>query len=162
MPLAKAMATQAVTLIQPGPADLKRRFNGAVSVVFPRFSSLADRITIEPALLDETAYLKAAVGSFGITPEILIIGIEPTGAEIEQAATLAARSDVTLLFLFDAHLYPGDKRLLDRLQKAARALAVVLLRDPYDAAFLSPGVLGITAFGFRLCQLDAAIARLLG
>jgi beta-N-acetylhexosaminidase len=162
MPLAKAMATQAVTLIQPGPADLKRRLNGAVSVVFPRFSSLAGRITIEPALLDETAYLKAAFGSFGITPEILIAGIEPTGAEIEQAAALSARSDVTLLFLFDAHLYPSNRRLLDRLQETAQALAVVLLRDPYDAAFLSPGVLGITAFGWRLCQLDAAVARLLG
>src|SRR5437899_3115294 len=42
----------------------------------------------------------------------------------------------------------------------ARALAVVLLRDPYDAALLRPGVLGITAYGFRKCQLDAVIARL--
>jgi hypothetical protein len=37
---------------------------------------------------------------------------------------------------------------------------VVLLRDPYDAALLAPGVPGITAFGFRACQLEAVIARL--
>ena len=160
-PLAKAIATQAVTLIQPGPADLKRCFNGTVGVIFPRFSWLADRITIEPPLLDEAAYLQGALGRFGVRPEILIVGIEPTDAEIERAVGLATRSDVALLFLFDAHLYPSNRRLLDRLQEAGRPLAVALLRDPYDAAFLKPGVLGVTAFGFRICQLDAVIARLL-
>ena len=68
---------------------------------------------------------------------------------------------MTLLFLFDAHLYPSNRRLLDRLQETGRPLAVALLRDPYDAEFLRPDVLGVTAFGFRLCQLDAIIARLL-
>ncbi len=160
-PLAKAIATQAATLIQPGPADLRKRFNGTVGVIFPRFSSLADHITIEPAVLDEGAYLSAAFALFGVRPEILTVGIEPTDAEIERAAALASRSDVALLFLFDAHLYPSNRRLLDRLQERGRALAVVLLRDPYDAAYLRPGVLGVTAFGWRICQLDAAIARLL-
>ena len=160
-PLAKAIATQAVTLLQPGSTDLRRRFNGTVGVIFPRFSWLADRITIEPALLDEAAYLQGALGRFGVRPEILIVGIEPTDADIERAAALATRSDVALLFLFDAHLSPSNRRLLDRLQETARPLAVALLRDPYDAAFLRPGVLGVTAFGFRLCQLDAIIARLL-
>jgi len=36
----------------------------------------------------------------------------------------------------------------------------VLLRDPYDAALLAPGVLGITAFGWRACQIEAVVARL--
>ncbi|MBI2154533.1 MAG: beta-N-acetylhexosaminidase [Candidatus Rokubacteria bacterium] len=160
-PLAKAIASQAVTLVQPRHADLTRRFNGAVGVIFPRFSSLADRITVEPALLDETAYLRAAFALFGVRPEILIVGIEPTDPEIERAVVLAARADIALLFLFDAHLYPSNRRLLDRLQETARALAVALLRNPYDAAYLRPGGLGVTAFGFRTCQLDAIIARLL-
>ena len=65
-----------------------------------------------------------------------------------------------MLFLFDAHLYASNAKLLEELQSRARALAVVLLRDPYDAAMLEPGVLGVTAYGFRKCQLDAVIARL--
>ncbi len=160
-PLARAIATEAVTLLQPGPADFRKRLNGAAAVIFPRFSRLADRITIEPPLRDERAYLAAAFGLLGVTPEILLVGIEPADAEVEEAAGLAARSDVTLLFLFDAHLYPSNRRLLDRLQATASALAVALLRNPYDAAFLKPGVLGVTAYGFRLCQLAAVIARLL-
>ena len=161
MPLAKAIASQAVTLVQPGPPGLRRGFNGRVGVIFPRFSSLADRITIEKPLLNEAPYLSGAFAMFGVTPEILIVGIEPTDGEIEHAAALAARSDVALLFLFDAHLYPSNRRLLERLQETGRALAVALLRNPYDAAYLRPGVLGITVFGFRRCQLDALIARLL-
>ena len=46
------------------------------------------------------------------------------------------------------------------MQARARRLAVVLLRDPYDAALLAPGVHGITAFGWRRCQLEAVVARL--
>ncbi|MBI3625189.1 MAG: beta-N-acetylhexosaminidase [Candidatus Rokubacteria bacterium] len=161
-PLAKAITARAVTLVQPGPADLKRRLNGSVGVIFPRFSSLAALITIEDALLDETRYLKEEFSRYSVSPECLVVGIEPRDAEIESAAGLAARSDVTLLFLFDAHLYPSNRRLLDRLQEAAQALAVILLRNPYDAEFLTPGVLAITAYGFRRCQLGAVFARLLG
>jgi hypothetical protein len=95
-----------------------------------------------------------------VTPEPRIVGIEPSAAEIEEAAARAAAADATVLFLYDAHLYPSNRALLDAMQARARHLAVVLLRDPYDAALLAPGVLGITAFGWRRCQLDAVVARL--
>jgi hypothetical protein len=73
----------------------------------------------------------------------------------------AAPADATVLFLYDAHLYPSNRALLDALQGRARPLAVVLLRDPYDASLLAPGVLGITAYGWRACQIEAVVARLL-
>src|SRR5439155_1675694 len=83
----------------------------------------------------------------GVVPETRLVGIEPTDDEITRAAELASACDATVLFLFDAHLYASNARLLTELQTRARALAVVLLRDPYDAALLAPEVLGITAFG---------------
>jgi beta-N-acetylhexosaminidase len=159
-PLAKAIATRAVTETGPGLRDFRRALNGRVAVVFPRFSDLAPRITIEPALCDEAAYVASAFGAAGIAPETLVVGIEPTETEIAQAGTRSAAADATVLFLFDAHLYPSNRELLESLQHRARALAVVLLRDPYDAALLAPGVPGVTAYGFRKCQLDAVIARL--
>jgi hypothetical protein len=66
-----------------------------------------------------------------------------------------------VLFLYDAHLYKSNRALLDALQAAAPALAVILMRDPYDAALLGPGVLGLTAYGWRRCQLEAVLAFLL-
>jgi uncharacterized secreted protein with C-terminal beta-propeller domain len=156
-----AIATQAVTVVAPGAPDLRRAFNGRVAVVVPRFSDLAPRITIEAELMDEKAYVTRAFAPGGVAPDVVPVGIEPTPEEVEAAADRAAGSDATVLFLFDAHLYASNRALLEALQARARALAVVLLRDPYDAALLAPGVLGITAYGFRRCQLDAVIARLL-
>ncbi len=159
-PLAMAMATRAVTVVAQGAPDLRRALNGRVAVVFPRFSELVARITIEPEVCDEKGWVAAELAPAGITPETVVVGIEPTGAEIAEAAGLAEAADVTILFLYDGHLYPSNRELLDALQPRARRLAVVLLRDPYDAALLAPGVLGITAYGWRACQMRAVVSRL--
>jgi beta-N-acetylhexosaminidase len=159
-PLARAIATRAVTALTPVPPDFHRRLNGAVAVIFPRFSDLAPRIMIEPALCDEAGYVTSSFAPLGIEPRTLVVRIEPTDEEIAESARAAAAADATILFLFDARLYPSDRRLLDAVTTSARVCAVVLLRDPYDATLLPPGVLGLTAFGFRRCQLDSVIARL--
>jgi beta-N-acetylhexosaminidase len=159
--LASAIAARAVTMVAPGSPGFARTLNGRVAVIFPRFSDLAPRITIEPEICDERGYIERAFAPGGIAPETLVVGIEPTAEEIVAAAALTARTDATILFLFDGNLYASNRALLDAVQTRARPLAVVLLRDPYDAALLRPGVLGITAYGFRKCQLDAVIARLI-
>ena len=159
-PLAWAIATRAVTRVTPDRPDFTRALNGRVVAVFPRFSELAPRITVEPEVADERGYLVRAFARIGIEPETVLVAIEPAPAEIAVAAERAAAADATVLFLYDAHLYPSNHALLDALTRRARALAVVLLRDPYDAALLAPGVLGLTAYGWRKCQLDAVIARL--
>jgi len=159
-PLAMAMASRAVTELAPGREAFARALNGRVLVVFPRFSELAARITIEPEVCDEAGWVRTAFAPAGVTPDARVVGIEPSATEIEDAAKGAATADATVLFLYDAHLYPSNRALLDALQARARCLAVVLLRDPYDASLLRPGVFGITAFGWRRCQLDAVVARL--
>jgi hypothetical protein len=147
-------------VVSPGRTDFRRALNGRVAVVFPRFAELSARITIEDDLLDERAWLARAFAPGGISPEVCPVGMEPAEAEIGAAAERAAAADATILFLFDAHLYPSNRALLDALQIRARRLAVVLLRDPYDAALLARETLGVTAYGFRRCQLEACIARL--
>ncbi|MBI1958294.1 MAG: hypothetical protein HYS36_03590, partial [Candidatus Rokubacteria bacterium] len=82
--------------------------------------------------------------------------------EIARATGAARRASATILFLYDAHLYPSNRALLEALQRAAPALGVVVMRDPWDAEYLAPVVGGITAYGWRRCQLDACLARLLG
>ncbi|MBI3637050.1 MAG: hypothetical protein HY216_12705, partial [Candidatus Rokubacteria bacterium] len=124
-------------------------------------SDLAARITIEPAVADERGYVSQAFARGGVTPDVTLVGIEPTPMEIDAAAAVAAAADATVLFLYDAHLHPSNRALLDALQGRARHLTVMLLRDPYDAALIAPGVHALTAYGWRKCQLDALIARLL-
>jgi beta-N-acetylhexosaminidase len=158
--LAKAAATRAVTLVTPAQPGFVKKLNGRVAAIFPRFSDLAARIFIEPAVRDETGFLRDTFAPVGISPEAVVVGMEPSAEEIERAAATAGSADATVLFLYDAHLYASNRALLDAVQKRARARAVGLLRDPYDAVLLAPGVLGITAFGWRACQIEAVIARL--
>jgi len=158
--LASAMAARAVTVVNAGAPGFVRALNGRVAVIFPRFSDLAPRITIEPEICDERGYLTQAFGLAGVSPEITLVGIEPSPDETRSATELSRAADATILFLFDAHLYQTNRALLDAVQDGARELAVVLLRDPYDAALLRGRTLGVTAYGFRKCQLDAMIARL--
>jgi beta-N-acetylhexosaminidase len=159
--LARVLASRAVTIVSPPPPGFRPRLNGRVVAVFPRLSSLADRITVEPAMRDEAAYLAAAMAPYGIAPDVEVVSVEPTPAEIDRARARAGAADACILFLYDAHLHPSDRALLGALEETAPALAVVLMRDPYDAEYLPPGVGGITAYGWRRCQLEAVLARLL-
>src|SRR5439155_822926 len=81
-PLARAIATRAVTVVAPGRPDFRRALNGRVAVVFPRFSDLAPRITIEPEIAAETVYVADAFAPAGVVPETRLVGIEPTDDEI--------------------------------------------------------------------------------
>ena len=160
-PLARAMAARAVTMVAAPGAGWKPALNGRVAAIFPRLSALAARITIEPVMQDEPRYLREAMAPLGVRPEVTVVGVEPTADEIEQARAASAAADATVLFLYDAHLYASNKALLEACQAGAKRLAVVLMRDPWDAEYLAPGVAAVTAYGWRRSQLDAAMARLL-
>jgi beta-N-acetylhexosaminidase len=132
----------------------------SLAVIFPQFSSLDAKIMIEKEVLAEKDFIRREFNKFGRNPEIHLVSIEPTEEEIQQAVSLAQNSDLTIFFCYDAHLYPSNKKLLDALQDAAGKLVVDLLRDPYDEDYLEEGVAGLTDFGWRTCQIKAAIEKI--
>ena len=158
--LARALATRAVTTVAPPSAGWRRRLNGQVAVVFPRLSSLADRITVEPAMQEEARYVREAMAPHGIEANVHVVGVEPGEDEIARAASAAREASATILFLYDAHLYGSNRVLLEALQQSAPALGVVLMRDPWDAEYLAPGGAAVTCYGWRACQPEARLARL--
>jgi beta-N-acetylhexosaminidase len=131
-----------------------------ISVIFPQFSWFDAKIMIEKEVLPEKEFVRNEFKKFGLNPDIQIVSIEPADEEIQQAVNLATNSDLTILFCFDAHLYPSNQKLLDALQASAQELVVDLLRDPYDAAFMKAGVACLTDFGWRACQIKAAIEKI--
>ncbi len=131
-----------------------------LGVIFPQFSTLAAKIMIEQEVLPEKEFVRREFKKFGLNPKIQIVAIEPSAAEIQQAVDLSKNSDLTIFFCYDAHLYPADKELLEALQDAAKDLVVDLLRDPYDAAYIKAGVACLTDFGWRACQIRAAIEKI--
>src|SRR4029453_18041030 len=67
--IAKAAATRAVTEVSRGDDGFARALNGSVVAIFPRFSALAPRITIEPEIADERGWVAGAFGAAGTNPE---------------------------------------------------------------------------------------------
>jgi beta-N-acetylhexosaminidase len=131
-----------------------------IGVIFPQLSGFDAKIMIEKEVLQEKDFVRNEFKKFGFNPEIQIVSIEPADEEIQQAVNLSRNSDVTILFCFDAHLYPSNKKLLDSIQDAAKELVVDLLRDPYDAASIKRGVACLTDFGWRACQIKASIEKI--
>ena len=159
--LAARICRESVQVLQDERKILPlRRGEPRIGVIFPQFSRLDAKIMIEREVLQEQDFVRKEFKKFGFSPEIQIVSIEPAEAEIQQAVNLARNSDVTILFCYDAHLYPANKKLLDSIQDAAHKLVVDLLRDPYDAAFLKAGAAGLTDFGWRACQIKAAIEKI--
>lgn len=132
----------------------------SLGVIFPQFSGLAMKIMIEKEVLPEKEFVRQEFQKFGLNPEIQIVSIEPESEEIQRAVNLARNSALTVFFCFDAHLYPANKKLLDALQAVARELVVDLLRDPYDVEYLKAGAACLTDFGWRACQIKAAIEKI--
>jgi len=159
--LAAAICRESVRVLQDEKKLLPlKRGEKKIGVIFPRLSSFDAKIMIEKEILQEEEFMRQEFASFGLHPEIQIVASEPTAAEIQQAVGLVKNSDLTIIFCYDAHLNPADKRLLEALQDAAKELVVDLLRDPYDADYIRPGVACLTGFGWRACQLKAVIEKM--
>ena len=131
-----------------------------IGVIFPQFSFFDSKIMVEKEVLPEQEFVWKEFKKFGLDPDIQIVPIEPADEEIQKAVNLSKNSDLTILFCFDAHLYPSNKKLLDSLGDSAQELVVDLLRDPYDADFIQEGVACLTDFGWRACQIKAAIEKI--
>lgn len=138
------------------------RRSGSVAVIFPRVSDLARRIMIERPLEDEAGFLRRELGRVPARKDIRIVPINPGPREIAAAAKAARNAETAVLFCFDAHIHPGGRRLLQALQKASPRLVLVLMQDPYDAAWARPGDVVVTAFGSRVCQVRACLETVFG
>lgn len=154
--LVQTICDQSATILREGPSLTA---SGKTAIIFPRLSDLADRIMIETALLDETAFLRSRLGPLALPHAVHRVGVHPTDDEIRSAIAASAAADQTLLFVFDAHIDPGTRSLLESAQQTAKRLVVVLLRDVYDVEFVRPGTLCLTNYGFRVCDLDAVLRK---
>jgi len=158
--LAESICRESVQVLKDERNLLPLQNTGNVGVIFPQFSRLESKIMVEKEILPEKEFVLKEFNKFGLNPNVQIVGIEPVEEEIEQAVKLSERSDRTILFCYDAHLYPSNKKLLNSLQDSAKELVVDLLRDPYDAEYMKKGVACLTDFGWRACQIKAAIEKI--
>jgi beta-N-acetylhexosaminidase len=162
--LAKKVSEEAVTVFQDHDKvlPLSTKLKQDIGIVFPQLSSFAKKIMIEKPFEDEVGFFHQTLGHLPEKHVTEVYAIDPSEEDIENCSNLASRSTVTLFFCFDAHLHPAQQKLFAMLQRSARRLVVVLMRDPYDKTFLRGKDVGLTAFGFRRCQIEAVLQRIYG
>ena len=154
--LAKTIAQNAVR-VKTGKASLP--LMEKVHLIFPRLSDLAQKIMIEPDLRHERAFLKNRLPG-NVSAKISLISLDPGRREIQEVRSVHRPSDVTVFFCYDAHLQPGNRKLLEALQKDKCPLVVVLMRDPYDLEFIAPTTTVVSASGYRQAQLEACLKKI--
>ena len=74
----------------------------------------------------------------------------------------AAGLETVVVMCFDAHRFAGQRKLLEEVQRRCPKVAVVLIANPWDRAFVTAQTTVVNTFGFRVCQLAAAISVLFG
>lgn len=114
-------------------------------IIFPRLGELRGRIFIEKQIED-------------FPGKVFSVGLSPSDQEIEEGLRLAKVASGTWFFCYDARLDKKTEVLLKRLQDEAHGLVVFLMRDPYDRELLREGIPCILTYGFRNCQIRAALS----
>jgi len=157
-PLAETVAQGAVN-VREGRQPLPIRIGGPFQILFPRLSDLAKTIMIEPALCQEKTFLRKCIPPSS-SARIHLLTINPNQEEIRTAVQKSESCAATIFFCYDAHLQPGNYKLLKILEKKIRSLVVVLMRDPYDEELTKPSTTIVNAFGFRQVQLEACLKKI--
>lgn len=134
----------------------------SVYIVFPRLSAFAKTVMLEKPLEKPAAYLSRRLRRVRSSVRIGVVPVLPRRREIRSIGKRARAYEGTVFFCQDAHLYPGLRRLLNDLHKASKKFILVLLRNPYDVKWVPPHATVVTAFGYRLCQIEACLKSLFG
>lgn len=157
--LALAVARRAATVVRAGKVPLPLPEDGARTVVLlPDFFEVKARFTFEG-------------GPRG--PEAFVRRFLPRGARLLRAPVeskdvsglrrAVSQAERVVFFCFEALRFPGQRAVLDLVNRAAPGRSVAcLIRSSFDLALLDRQVAAVDTHGYRLCQLQAALEFILG
>ena len=127
-------------------------------LLLPQFLQVASRYYFEPALLEKKSFIESFLEKSGHRSHTHFTNIEGEPS-LEWMGKIPAESPV-ILFVFDAHLFNAQKQALIEAQKYFRNLAVLPVRNPFDAAYIHENTSCIQTYGFRVPQIERALILL--
>jgi beta-N-acetylhexosaminidase len=148
-------------LAAKGELTLTELYRGAVTVVKNDGNLLPISPDMRVGVIYPNGY--ADIGDFcGVNPnvELMPVNFSPVDYQFSQAAALAKRSDVTIVFTEDAINNPAQQTLLTVLP--ANKVIVVALKSPYDMRRLPDTAGYVLAFNPAKPAFRAVCAVLFG
>lgn len=159
--IAKDVQTKSHVVLAKKVADLSIKTIKGDSLL-PIATSKKTVCFILPAIIQANAE-DTSLNTIGNQRELLIYqDLNPNEAKIQEAVAAAKRSDVVVMFSYNAWKNPGQQSLAAALSQVNLPLAVIALRDPQDAASIPQGDVIITTFSPATSSIQAAIDRLFG
>lgn len=153
--LAAEIAGKGVTFHSAESFEKNQKFR----VIFPKLSSLAGKFYIEEEMLKEKEFIRGLFRKHGIAVTVETVSLNPDRVEARKIIQAVRGHESAVFFCYDAHLFKGSREILLAACRQKKN-AAVLLRDPYDAVYIEGKIPFVTAYGFRKCQIEAAVLRL--
>lgn len=162
--IAERAANAAATVLQKGalslPLDLSAYKNKKVALVYPRFSDLSSLLMWEPEVECLGCYFQSRMAGKNFAPSIVPVALSANEEDILRVERVVKDADLSIIFVWDAGLVEGWRKILENTQKQSKACVAILLRDFFDQRFILPETASATAYGFRKCQIDAVLKKL--
>ncbi len=155
--LADHVAGEAVEVLRDPQHIIPIQKDAKVGILFPRLWDMADRVLIDDELRGAAGLVQGWMQERPTAGDGMEIPLQPEVELVDLTLEWAAGLETAVFFCYDAHRYGGQRRLIEELQKRCPRVVVVLIRNPWDAAFLGEQTTVIQTFGFRTTQLAAAI-----
>jgi beta-N-acetylhexosaminidase len=151
--LALAVARRAATVVRAGSVPLPLPGDGARTVVFfPDFPEVLARFTFEGGPRGPEAFLRRALRG---RSRLLLAPIE--SRDVSGLRRAVGEADRVVFFCFEALRFAGQRAVLELINRSAPQRSVAcLIRSSSDIGLLDRRVTTVDAYGYRLCQLQAA------
>lgn len=158
--LAATVAAGAVTVERDPQNALPIGTGRRVGILVPRLKDTADTVTIDDELRDTPSLLQEWTKGAAAKVQVLEVPMEADEGMLAMVVDWASHLDTVVLLCFDATHAPGQRRLLQALEAGAERVVAVMVGNPADRTLAGPLTAVVQSYGFRVCQLAAAIHRL--
>ena len=107
-------------------------------------------------------FLKEMKAYFSGNIQARFVPVQITTQCIEDILNSVSRDDTVIACIFDAKANEGQRQFIKGLQGLEAKVIMVLLRNPFDIAFLTPNDTCIITYGFRKNQLRSLLKVMFG
>lgn len=98
----------------------------------------------------------------GAVSQVVETGLAPTAAKQAEAVAAASGKDLVVVLTNKAWSNPGQQQLVSQLQATGVPVVVVAVRDPYDAAYVSPDLPFLATYSSTAVSMESVVRVLTG
>lgn len=98
----------------------------------------------------------------GAVSQVVETGLAPTAAKQAEAVAAASGKDLVVVLTNKAWANPGQQQLVSQLQATGVPVVLVAVRDPYDAAYVSPDLPFLATYSSTAVSMESVVRVLTG